>query len=88
MQVLYAPPALYSCKLGSNGDGRIPSGLSSTYADEHLARHRSPGRALAGRRVSVSIPTALQSGASYQSQGFEDNVLGSSPGGLADTVAT
>ena len=30
----------------------------------------------------------LQSGASYTSQGFEDNVLGSSSGWLADTVAT
>ena len=30
----------------------------------------------------------LQSGASYLSHGFEDNVLGSSPGWLADTVAT
>ena len=29
----------------------------------------------------------LQSGASYLSQGFEDNVLGSSSGWLADTVA-
>ena len=30
----------------------------------------------------------LQSGASYLSQGFEDNVLGSAPGRLADTAAT
>ena len=30
----------------------------------------------------------VQSGASYLSQGFGDNVLGSSPGWLADTVAT
>ena len=31
---------------------------------------------------------SLHSGASYLSQGFEDNVLGSSPGWLADTEAT
>ena len=30
----------------------------------------------------------IQSGVSYLSQGFEGNVLGSSPGRLADTVAT
>ena len=30
----------------------------------------------------------VQSEATYLSHGFEDNVLGSSAGGLADTVAT
>ena len=35
-----------------------------------------------------SMMEQVQSGASYLSQGFEDKVLGSSPGWLADTVAT
>ena len=50
------------------------SGSPSPFTQSQLSRKYSRAR--------------LQSGASYHSQGFEDNVLGSSSGWLADTVAT
>ena len=37
--------------------------------------------------MTLEVTSDKQSGASYLLQGFEDNVLGSSSGWLADTVA-